>query len=87
MTAVRAVNLRANFLDAGNVLDEAALDKYTFAREIYLQRRRSLLGRSGDQKEERFDLPEGGAPNKEERFDLPATDPANIKATAPVPAK
>ncbi len=58
----RAVNLRANFLGAGNLLDEAALDKYTFAREIHLQRRRSLIGRNPNEKEERFDLPEATAP-------------------------
>lgn len=86
LSAVRAVNLRANFIDAGNVLDEAALDKYTFAREIYLQRRRSLLGRTGDQKEERFDLPEASA-NKEERFDLPETAPAKGAPAVSAPAK
>ena len=80
LTALRAVNLRANFIDAGNVLDEAALDKYTFAREIYLQRRRSLLGRDGQQKEERFDLPEAASATKEERFDLPATTPQTAPA-------
>ncbi len=90
LTALRAVNLRANFIDAGNVLDEAALDKYTFAREIYLQRRRSLLGRTGEQKEERFDLPESTPANKEERFDLPETAPATGVKAAPAvsgPAK
>ena len=87
LSVLRAVDLRANFISAGNVLDEAALDKYTFAREIYLQRRRSLLGRSGDQKEERFDLPEGASGAKEERFDLPATGPAKVAPAVPVPAK
>ena len=58
LSALGAVNLRANFLDAGDVLDGAALDKYSFAREIYLQRRRSLVGRDPAEKEERFDLPE-----------------------------
>ncbi len=57
----RAVNVRANLLGAGNLLDEAALDKYTFAREIHLQRRRSLIGRNPNEKEERFDLPETAA--------------------------
>ena len=65
LSALGAVNLRANFLEAGTVLDEAALDKYSFAREVYLQRRRSLIGRDPAEKEERFDLPEtppaGGA--------------------------
>jgi phospholipid-binding lipoprotein MlaA len=40
---VRALELRANLLRAGNVLDEAALDKYTFARDIFLQRRESQV--------------------------------------------
>jgi len=40
---VRALELRANLLRAGDVLDEAALDKYTFARDIFLQRRESQV--------------------------------------------
>jgi phospholipid-binding lipoprotein MlaA len=39
--AVRTVDKRANLLRVGSVIDEAALDKYTFTREAYLQRRRS----------------------------------------------
>lgn len=58
LSALGAVNLRANFLGTGDVLEAAALDKYTFTREIYLQRRRSLIGRETAEKEERFDLPE-----------------------------
>ena len=61
LTATRAVNIRARLLDAGDLLDEASLDKYSFAREIHLQRRRSLVGRNPNEKEERFDLPEAGA--------------------------
>lgn len=65
LVGLGVINLRANFLGAGDLLDEAALDKYSFAREIYLQRRRSLIGRNPAEKEERFDLPEtaptGGA--------------------------
>lgn len=38
-----AVDKRATFLGAGNVLEEAALDKYTFTRDAYLQRRRNLI--------------------------------------------
>jgi phospholipid-binding lipoprotein MlaA len=41
--ATRGVNARANLLDAGKVLDEAALDKYRFLRDAYQQRRRSLV--------------------------------------------
>lgn len=40
---VRAVNLRAGLLDASRILDEAALDKYSFTRDAYLQRRQNLV--------------------------------------------
>jgi phospholipid-binding lipoprotein MlaA len=40
---LRAVETRAGLLRAGAVLDEAALDKYTFTREVFLQRRQSLI--------------------------------------------
>lgn len=40
---LRTVNTRANLLTLGNILDGAALDKYSFIRDSYLQRRRSLV--------------------------------------------
>ncbi len=40
---LRAVDIRANLLRAGAVLDEAALDKYSFQRDAYLQRRRAEI--------------------------------------------
>ena len=69
LIGLRLINTRANLLNAGNLLDQAALDKYTFTRDIYLQRRGNL---SGDDK----------AP-VEERFDLPADDPVNRALTEP----
>lgn len=39
----RIVDTRANLLDASNLLEEAALDKYSFVRESYLQRRQYLI--------------------------------------------
>ncbi len=62
LTTLRVVNVRANLLGAGDVLDQAALDKYSFTREIYQQRRNSLIGNAPAEKEERFDLPEGAQP-------------------------
>ncbi|MEY2892966.1 MAG: hypothetical protein RJA98_2874 [Pseudomonadota bacterium] len=38
-TGLGFIDLRADLLSAGRVLDEAALDKYSFARDAYLQRR------------------------------------------------
>ena len=75
-TSVGIVNVRANLLDAGDLLDQAALDKYTFTRDIYLQRRRSLIRSTNSEKEERFDLPEA----------TPAA-PADGTGTAPAPTK
>jgi len=42
-TVLRVINLRANLLDAGQLLDDAAFDKYSFLRDGYLQRRRNQI--------------------------------------------
>lgn len=56
------VDTRANLLRAGDLLDQAALDKYAFTRDAYLQRRKSLIGgNERTEPEERFDLPEAPA--------------------------
>jgi phospholipid-binding lipoprotein MlaA len=39
----RAVDDRAQLLDASTLLHEAALDRYLFVRDAYLQRRQSLV--------------------------------------------
>ncbi|MDQ3184961.1 MAG: VacJ family lipoprotein [Pseudomonadota bacterium] len=41
--AIRAADTRAGLLKSEKTLDEAALDKYEFVRDAYLQRRRSLI--------------------------------------------
>jgi phospholipid-binding lipoprotein MlaA len=53
--SLRAVNRRSELLDATNVLEEAALDKYSFVRDAYLQRRRGMV------EEEHNDVPAKGA--------------------------
>ena len=40
---LRVVNKRANLLAADKVVEEAALDKYSYMRDAYLQRRRNLI--------------------------------------------
>ena len=47
----RIVDKRSNLLRVGNVLDEAALDKYSFTRDAYLQRRRAEIYDRGDDRE------------------------------------
>ena len=66
LSGLRLVDTRASLLGAGNLLDQAALDKYAFTRDAYLQRRQSLIGGSGQEPERR---------EPEERFDLPEAAP------------
>lgn len=41
--ALRLTQTRTDLLDASRILEEASLDKYSFQRDAYLQRRRSLV--------------------------------------------
>ena len=43
MTVTRATSKRADLLDASRILEEAALDRYVFQRDAYLQRRRNQV--------------------------------------------
>lgn len=42
-TVLRAIDQRSDLLKASTMLEEAALDRYTFVREAFLQRRRSVI--------------------------------------------
>lgn len=43
LTALRVVDTRAMYLRATTLLEEAALDKYSFTRDLYLNRRQSQI--------------------------------------------
>jgi phospholipid-binding lipoprotein MlaA len=43
LVALRLTGARADLLDASRILEQAALDRYVFQRDAYLQRRRSLV--------------------------------------------
>ena len=58
IATLHLINTRANFLGASRVLDDIALDKYTFIRDAYLQRRRSLVY-DGDDPADAQPRPEG----------------------------
>jgi phospholipid-binding lipoprotein MlaA len=51
LQGLRIVNLRADLIPATNMLDQIALDKYSFVRDSYLQRRQSQIR---PQKEDRY---------------------------------
>ncbi|WP_213781539.1 VacJ family lipoprotein [Caballeronia sp. dw_276] len=71
---VELVNTRANLLGASDVLADAALDKYSFVRNAYLQRRQYLLG-----KEDNGAVPDYGDTGNEP---LPKYDDVNAPAGA-----
>lgn len=72
IVGLQIVNTRAKLLGASQVIDDIALDKYTFLRDAYLQRRRSLV----------FD---GDAPEAPEDPSVPQDAPESTPA-APEPA-
>ncbi|MCU7804380.1 MAG: VacJ family lipoprotein [Candidatus Thiodiazotropha sp. (ex Lucinoma borealis)] len=43
LTVLKFIDIRADLLEAGDVLDEAAVDRYAFQREFYLQKRHSQI--------------------------------------------
>ena len=69
LTGLRVVDKRAEFLGAEAALEQASLDKYSFTRDLYLQRRANSIGRNT--------APEDTGSN-EERYDLPV--PVTIPA-------
>ena len=73
LTALRLLDLRASLLGAGRLLEDAALDKYTFTRDVYLQRRRGQV----------LDDNVPSTSPAEERYDLPETDKSAAPAAAP----
>jgi phospholipid-binding lipoprotein MlaA len=68
----RFVDRRAQFLDASNLVDDAALDPYEFLRDSYLQRRRSRVY--------------NGNPPPATDYEDPDSPPADAPGTAPAPA-
>ena len=78
---VRAVDQRASVLEASNLFEEAALDRYEFIRDGYLQRRQSRVfdGESGPAE----DAPKGES--KDMPKDAPKEEPASNTPVVPQP--
>ena len=74
--ATRAISKRADLLDASRILEEAALDKYVFMRDAYLQRRRSQV----------YDGNPPRAARETPRAEAEESAPAQAQAPAVAPA-
>jgi phospholipid-binding lipoprotein MlaA len=55
-TGTRVIDTRANLLKAEKVLDEAALDEYSYVRDAYMQRRQSLVYDGNPPEDDDFDV-------------------------------
>ncbi len=59
LTVLNLVDTRTNLLRLTNMLDEMALDRYSFTRDSFLQRRRADIYRPGQEKDdERLEMQE-----------------------------
>ena len=83
-TGVRAIGKRADLLDASRILEEAALDKYVFQRDAYLQRRRSQVY-DGNPPRAARDVPQAEA-SESETIEPGAQLPAEPAAQSTAPA-
>ena len=79
--ALRIVNERAELLPADRLVREAALDRYSFIRDGYLQRRRSLVYDGNPPREPDEDEPEGEEPKAAAPTTGPAADGAPADST------
>lgn len=75
---LRLVNDRANLLPADKVVEEAALDKYSYMRDAYLQRRRNLIHDGNPPREPEANAePADPAPSAEAQTAEPRADAAS----------
>ncbi|MGZ8287849.1 MAG: MlaA family lipoprotein [Telluria sp.] len=78
-TALRIVDKRAEILDASNLVEEAALDRYVFIRDGYMQRRESQVFDGEANPKAKKSAPEDDAPSAKSIRDAYADDPGPTK--------
>jgi phospholipid-binding lipoprotein MlaA len=89
---LRAVDERASILDASNLMEEAALDRYEFIRDGFLQRRDSKIYDTDKLRARRKDKAPGAAdedappPNYDEDKDAAPNGSAPAAPATPAPA-
>lgn len=93
LLVTRLINTRADFLDTVRAMEDAALDKYIFVRDSYLQRRRNLIYDGNPPREPAADfgsdpVAENQAPSSEANPDPvdASKAPASAEAAPPDPA-
>lgn len=82
----RAVNARANLLDTEQMLNVAALDRYAFVREAYLQYRRSQIY-NGNPPQEPGSVQTGPHRKTLKEMEQELDEGNDVKSEPPAPAK
>lgn len=85
MVVARVTSKRADLLDASRILEEAALDKYVFQRDAYLQRRRNQVYDGSPPRADR-NVPRAEA-EEAPAVKPNAAEPSAPAAEVPVPAE
>ncbi len=87
-TALRVVDQRATILDASNLMEAAALDRYEFIRDGFLQRRKGQVfdGESSRKNMDNKDAPADAKSIKAAYADEPAAPAAGAAVGAATPA-
>lgn len=63
--SLRAIDTRYNLLKAGRIVEQAALDKYSFVRDAYLQHRKNLIYDGNPPEDTNTPLPKSNAEDLE----------------------
>ena len=78
---LKLIDARAQLLEAGQILDEAALDKYVFMRDFYLQRRQSQVYDGNPPRQiENFEDEESLEEPSSEAPIVPQSDPSSAQS-------
>ncbi len=81
-TALRVIDMRAGVLDASNLIEDAALDRYEFIRDAYLQRR---AGKISSNRERGADSVYRALPDDDD-LDTKTDNASSLNGGAPAPS-
>jgi phospholipid-binding lipoprotein MlaA len=81
-TALRVVDMRAGVLDASNLIEDAALDRYEFIRDAYLQRR---AGKISSNRERGADAAYRALPDDDD-VDTKSDNSSSLNGAQPAPS-
>lgn len=85
-SVIRVVDRRAYILDSSNLLEDAALDRYEFVRDAYLQRREGLIYKPPSKDDGNHVEPKASADDNNDTASAAPASPAAEQTASEVPA-